>query len=177
MLPLAHPAAPPDLRPTALAGLRSRHDGSGSTQQDRLLHLGHRRRRPPRPLRARQVPRRHPADVRASPPRRRARADEEAGPRDQGDPRQGRHHRAARRAVQGLGSGVLQHLEVQPARPQVTREPAAAQGRLRGLPRRVLAERPGHPDQLRVQERARPPLQERRARHAHREVPRPRAST
>jgi hypothetical protein len=30
---------------------------------------------------------------------------------------------------------------------------AAAQGRLRGLPRRVLAERPGHPDQLRVPER------------------------
>lgn len=40
--------------------------------------------------------------------------------------------------------GLLQHLEVQHARPQVARQPAAVQGRRGGHPRRLLAERAGH---------------------------------
>ena len=52
-------------------------------------------------------------------------------------------------------------------------QPAAAQGRLRGLPRRLLAERAGDPRQLRVPQPDPAPVEGRRARHADREVPRP----
>ena len=71
-----------------LSGLRGhthRIHGTTATQLDRQLHLGHRRRRPPRPLRARQVPRRDPADDRPPPPRRRARADQAGRARHEGD--------------------------------------------------------------------------------------------
>ena len=77
-------------------------------------------------------------------------------------------------AAPGRRPGVLQHLEVHAARPQVPRQPAAAQGRLRGLPRRLLAERAGHPRQLRVPQPDPAPVEGRRARHADREVPRSR---
>jgi imidazolonepropionase len=53
------------------------------------------------------------------------------------------------------------------------RQPAAAQGRLRGLPRRLLAQRAGHPRQLRVPQPDPAAVQGRRPRHADREVPRP----
>ena len=46
-------------------------------QQDRLVHLGHRRRRPARPVRARQVPRRDPAVHRAAAARQRPGTDQE----------------------------------------------------------------------------------------------------
>ena len=47
---------------------------------------------------------------------------------------------------------VLQHVEVHPARPAGPGQPAAAQGRLRGLPGRILAQCAGHPRELRVPE-------------------------
>ena len=53
---------------------------------------------------------------------------------------------------------------------QGPRQPAAAQGRLRGLSRWLLAERPGHPRQLRVSQPDPAPLQGRCPRHADREV-------
>ncbi len=76
-------------------------------------------------------------------------------------------------AAPGRRPGLLQHLEVHAARPAGPRQPAAAQGRLRGLPRRLLAERPGDPRQLRVPQPDPAALEGRRARHADREVPRP----
>ena len=51
---------------------------------------------------------------------------------------------------QAAGTCLLQHLEVHSARPASPRQPPAAQGRLRGLSRRLLVQRPGHPRQLRV---------------------------
>ena len=38
--------------------------GPSNSQQDRLIHLGHCRRRAPRPVQAREVPGRDSADVR-----------------------------------------------------------------------------------------------------------------
>ena len=73
-------------------------------------------------------------------------------------------------APAGRRPGLLQHVEVHAARPPGPRQPAAAQGRLRGLPRRLLAERPGHPRELRVPQPDPAPVQGRRARHADREV-------
>ena len=70
----------------------------------------------------------------------------------------------------GRRTGVLQHFEVHAARPQGPRQPAAAQGRLRGLPRWLLAERPGHPRELRVPQPDPAPVQGRCARHADREA-------
>ena len=75
---------------------------------------------------------------------------------------------------QAAGQVVLQHLEVHAARPARPRQPAAAQGRLRGLPRRLLAQRAGDPRELRVPQPDPAPVQGRRAGHADREVPRPR---
>ena len=147
------------------------------SELDRQLHLGHRRRRAARPLRARQVPRRDPADDRAAPPRRRARADQAGRARHEGLARQGGIVQPGPGAAPGRRPGVLQHVEVHAARPQGPRQPAAAQGRLRGLPRRLLAERAGHPRELRVPQPDPAPLQGRRARHADREVPRSRTST
>ena len=54
---------------------------------------------------------------------------------------------ALRRASRG---GLLQHLGVQPEGSPGQGQPPAAHGRLRGLPRRILPQRPGHPRQLRV---------------------------
>ncbi len=56
---------------------------------------------------------------------------------------------------------------------RVAHEPAAAHGRLRGLPRRLLAERAGHPRRLRVPQPDPAALEGRRDRLADREVPRP----
>ncbi len=78
-----------------------------------------------------------------------------------------------RAALRRRRPGILQHLEVHPARPQVARQPAATARRFRGLPQRLLAERPGHPRQFRVPQPTHAPLQGRRARHADRQVPRP----
>ena len=50
------------------------HQGPIAAHLDHQLHLGHRRRRAPRTLRPRQVPRRDPAHDRPPPPRRGARA-------------------------------------------------------------------------------------------------------
>ena len=71
------------------AGLSGRVHEQRRPQLDRQLHLGHRRRRAPRPLRPRQVPRRDPADDRAAPPRRRAGADQAGRARHEGVARQG----------------------------------------------------------------------------------------
>ena len=64
--------------------------GQRRPELDRQLHLGHRRRRAPRPLRPRQVPRRDPADDGAAPARRRAGADQAGRARHEGSARQGR---------------------------------------------------------------------------------------
>ena len=74
---------------------------------------------------------------------------------------------------QAAGQAFYNTFEVHAARPSLPRQPAAAQGRLRGLPRRLLAERAGHPRQLRVPQPDPAPVEGRRARHADREVPRP----
>ena len=76
---------------SGLRGHTHRIHGTTATQLDRQLHLGHRRRRAPRPLRPRQVPRRDPADDRPAPARRRARADQAGRARHEGVARQGRH--------------------------------------------------------------------------------------
>ena len=96
------------------------------------------------------------------------------GARHQEDARRGAHHRAARRALRCRGPGLLQHLEVHPARSQVARQPAAASRRLRGLPQRLLGQRPGHPRELQVPQPAAHAVQGRRHRHADQQVPRPR---
>ena len=88
--------------------------------------------------------------------------------------RRGGHHRPGRRrSAQAAGQAFYNTSNFTLRDLQVPRQPAAAQGRLRGLPRRLLAERPGHPRQLRVPQPDPAPLQGRRARHADREVPRP----
>ena len=91
--------------------------------------------------------------------------------RHEGVARQGGHRPPGPGAAAGGRPGLLQHLEVHAARPQDPRQPAAAQGRLRGLSRRLLAQRPGHPRQLRVPQPDPASLEGRRARHADREVP------
>ena len=144
--------------------------GTRPAELDRQLHLGHRRRRPPGPLRPRQVPRRHPADDRAAPARRGARADEAGRARHEGVARQGEDHQPGPGPAPVRRAGVLQYLEVHAARSQGPRQPAAAQGRLRGLPRRLLAERPGHPRELRVPQPDPAALQGRCAGHADREA-------
>ena len=70
----------------------------------------------------------------------------------------------------GGGASLLQRLPVHPARSPRPREPPAARGRLPGLARRLLAQRAGHPRQLRVPQPDPAPLQGRRARHADREA-------
>ena len=75
---------------------------------------------------------------------------------------------------QAAGQAFYNTSRVHPARSPRPRQPAAAPGRLRGLPRRLLAQRPGHPRQLRVPQPDPAALQGRRPRHADREVPRPR---
>jgi hypothetical protein len=58
-------------------------------------------------------------------------------------PRQGGHHPSGSGAEAGSRTGLLQHLTVHAARSQSPRQPTAAQGRLRGIPGRLLAERAG----------------------------------
>ena len=50
----------------------------------------------------------------------------------------------------GRRPGLLQHLSVHTAGPESSRQPAKTQGRLRGISGRLLAERSGHPRQVRV---------------------------
>ena len=64
--------------------------GPTAAELDSELHLGHRGRRPARPLCPGQVPRRDPADDGGPPTGRRPGADEACGPRDEGHTRQGR---------------------------------------------------------------------------------------
>ena len=72
---------------------------------------------------------------------------------------------------QAAGQAFYNTSHVHAARPPRPRQPAAAQGRLRGLPRRLLAERPGHPRELRVPQPDPAAVEGRRPRHADREVP------
>ena len=74
------------------------------------------------------------------------------------------------RAPRRCRPGLLQHLEVHPEGSPGAGQPPAAQGRLRGLPRWLLAKRPGHPRQLRVPQPDPAPLQSRRPRLADREA-------
>ena len=67
---------------------------------------------------------------------------------------------------QAAGQAFYNTSQVHAARPSRPHEPAAAQGRLRGLPRRLLAQRPGDPRQLRVPQPDPAPLEGGRARHA-----------
>ena len=72
----------------------------------------------------------------------------------------------------GRRAGVLQHLAVHASRSEGARQAAAAQGRLRGLSRRLLPQRPGDPRQVQVPQ---PDSHPRRGRHPgqpDREVPR-----
>ena len=85
--------------------------------------------------------------------------------------RQGEDHPPGPSTAAGRRSGVLQHIEVHTARPQGPRQPTAAQGRLRGVSRRLLAERPGHPGEVRVSEPDSTPVQGRCSWHVDREVP------
>ena len=137
---------------------------------DRELYLGHRRRRPPRPLRPRQVPRRHPADDRAAPAGRGAGGQQAERARHEGSARRRRCGHAGRGPAAGGGTGLLQHLEVHPARPARPRQPPAAHGRLPGLPGRLLAQRAGHPGQLRVPQPDPAAVEGRRPGHADREA-------
>ena len=105
--------------------------------------MGHSGRRAARCLRPRQVPRRHPAHDGHTPPRRGPGADQGRRAPHEGPARRRRRGEPGRRAATGLRRGLLQHLALPPPRPHLPRTPAAAPGRLRGVPRRLLAQRPG----------------------------------
>ena len=85
--------------------------------------------------------------------------------------RKGEDHPPGPGTASGRRPSVLQYIEVHAARPQGPRQPTTAQGRLRGLPRRLLAECPGYPGEVRVSAPDPPPLQGRRPRHVDREIP------
>jgi hypothetical protein len=165
------PAAPPLRCPTArrrvpaAPGPKEPRPERRHLQPDHQLHLGHRRRLPARPLRPRQVPRRDPADDRHSPPGRSPRGQQATGAGDEGAARQGRDRQPGPGLAPGCRSGLLQHVQVHIARLEEPRQPAGPQGGLRGLPRRLLAERPGDPGELRVPQPDLAPLEGRRTRH------------
>ena len=107
------------------------------------------------------------------PARRRAGADQEGRARNQGDARQGRHHRAARRALQAAGQAfyntskfTLRDLKSRASQQQLY---ADFEDYLDGFSPNVQ----DILDQLRVPQPAPTTLQGRRPRHADREVPRP----
>ena len=117
--------APPS-RPNERDNRERRDDGPAACSH-RQLHLGHRRRRAPRPLRARQVPRRDPADDGAAPPRRRARADQAGRARHEG----ARSTRRAsstrtRRCAQAAGQAFYNTSKFTLRDLRVARQPAAA---------------------------------------------------
>ena len=128
-----------------------------------------------------KYPRRHPPHDRAAPARCGPGRQQAGGSRHEGFPRRGGGGRAGPGPAPSGGTGFLQHLEVHLARPPGPRQPPAAHRRLRGLARRVLAERAGHPGELRVPQpdpaalpRRRPGHPDREARLARRQ-PEPRA--
>ena len=137
---------------------------------DRELHLGHRGRRAARRVRARQVPRRDPADDRTPSPGRRARRHPAGGRRHEGGFGRGGNRGAGPRAPTGERACLLQHVRVRHARSDRPRNAPAAHRGLRRLPRRVLAERAGHPRQLRVPQPDTAARQGRRARRDDREA-------
>ena len=138
------------------------YDQRTEPQLDRQLHLGHRGRCPPRCLRPRQVSRRDPPDDGAAPPRRGARTHQAGRAGHQSGAGRRRGRQPGRRAPASGRTGLLQQLEVHAPRPAGQGQPPAAPGRLRGLPRRLLAERPRHPRQLRVPQPDPVPLEGRR---------------
>ena len=68
------------------------------------------------------------------------------------------------------GACFLQHLPPHAERPARPRQPPAAHRRLSGVPRRVLAQRAGDPQQLRVPQPDTASVPPRRAGHADREA-------
>jgi hypothetical protein len=72
------------------------------------------------------------------------------------DARRRAHHRAARRAGDAAGQAFYNTSRFTLRDLQVARQPAAVAGRLRGLPQRLLAQRPGHPGELQVPQPADP---------------------
>ena len=114
------------------------------------LHMGHRRRCPPRRLRPGQVPRRHPAHDGHPPSGRRAGTDQGCGTPHEGPVGRRRHHQPGPSPAPGLRRGLLQHLPLPTTRPHVPRPPTAVAGRLRGVLGRLLAQRPGGPGQVQV---------------------------
>ena len=63
--------------------------------------------------------------------------------------RRGRNE-PGRRAPTGVRAGLLQHVALPAPQPDLSRSVSAAAGRLRGVPRRLLAQRPGAPGQVQV---------------------------
>ncbi len=122
------------------------HD-SRSVQRHRQPHLEYRRRCAARPLRTGQVPRRDSADDRAPAVRRRSGAHQAGCPRRQDIPRSSRDCQPGLRIAPGRRASFLQHVSLHPARSPLSLQSAAATGRLRGLPRRLLAQRAGDPRQ------------------------------
>ncbi len=71
---------------------------------------------------------------------------------------------------QAAGHSFLQHLQIHAPRSEGPCEPTAAQGRLRGIPRWLLSQRPGHSREVRVSESDPAAVQGRRSRHVDRET-------
>ena len=112
--------------------------------------MGDSGRRAARRLRAGQVPRRHSAHDGHSPPGRRPRADERSGAPHEGAAGRRRHNEPGPGAAPGLRRGLLQHLSLPAPRSCLPRAATAASGRFRGVPRRLLAKRPGGPGEVQV---------------------------
>ena len=112
--------------------------------------MGHRGRRAARRLRARQVPRRHPAHDRHTPPRRSSRTDQGRGAHNEGATGRCGYRQSGCRPSPCFRSGLLQHVPLPTPRPYVARAATAAAGRFRGVPRWLLAQRPGGPGQVQV---------------------------
>ena len=112
--------------------------------------MGYRGRRTARYLREGKVPRRHPAHDGHPPSGRRARTDERrcaphespAGRRWCSEP--------GCRVAPGGHRVVLQHVSFQAPRPDLAGTTTAAAGRLRGLPRWLLAQCPGSLGEVQV---------------------------
>ena len=113
---------------------------------------------------------RDPADDRAAPARRGAGGQQAGGPRHEGLARRRWRGRAGPGPAPGGRAGVLQHFPLHPEGPACPRQPPAAHRRLPGLPRRVLAQRAGHPRQLRVPQPDPAAVPRRRPGHLDREA-------
>ena len=84
----------------------------------------------------------------------------------------GDHRTRTQRSAQAAGQAFYNTSHFTLRDLAYARQPAAAQGRFRSLSRRLLAERAGHPRELRVPQSNPEAVQGRRARHADREIPR-----